>query len=58
MSTDYSVISLPATSLETSETHGNSSICAEVIFGELDADYTITFRTISSGSGKSYNLQN
>ena len=48
---DNSVISLPATPLETSEPDGNVNICAEVIFGQLDANYTITFRTMSTGSG-------
>ena len=32
----------------------NANICAEVSFGELDFDYTITFRTLSTGSGKCY----
>ena len=48
---DNSVISLPATHLETSEADRNANICAEVIFGQLDTDYTITFRTMSTGSG-------
>ena len=48
---DNSFISLPATPLETSEADRNANICAEVTFGQLDADYTITFRTISTGSG-------